>query len=322
MLADELERNLICRVGREVPLAPLSTLGVGGIAEYFLEPSCADDFQTLFSMRAEKGFPLYILGGGSNTVFADGLIPGVFLSTREWKDSFWSEPEAGTVTVECQTGHPLASLVNEAVRRGLGGLEFSVGIPGTVGGAIAGNAGAGGQSVGALLKELETVEPDGALKRWERGEFSCAYRSFPLAKERHRLFLSCKIVLHCASEESIEAELERFRSARSIQPRGERSAGCSFRNPDGAGKSAGQLLDQCGCKGMTAGDAVVSDRHANFILNRGHAGGADVVSLIKACQERVFARTGIRLVPEVRFLGFEQEVSVGTVGEKRGPCES
>ncbi len=322
MLADELEKNLTCRIGRDAPLAPLSTLGVGGRVECFLEPSCMKDFQSLFVMRAEKGFPLYILGGGSNTVLADGFVPGVLLSTRRWNEISWHEAGEGTVIAEVQAGYPLSSLVDEAARRGLGGLECAAGMPGTVGGAIAGNAGAGGRSVGDLLAEFTTLEPDGTLKQWKRGEFSCAYRSFPLAKEEHRLFLSCKIVLCPMPGEAIKAELEHFRSLRGIQPKGERSAGCSFKNPAETGKSAGLLLDQCGCKGMTVGGAVVSERHANFILNRGHAAARDVVELIRACQERVFEQTGVCLEPEVKFLGFGQGASGGLVGEKLGPCAS
>ncbi|MBR1672137.1 MAG: UDP-N-acetylmuramate dehydrogenase [Fretibacterium sp.] len=318
MLADELEKVLHCEIKREAPLSPLSTLGVGGRVECFLEPSRMEDFQAVFALRSREGFPLYILGGGSNAVFGDGLVPGVLLSTRRWNSSSWREAE-DTVSVEVQAGHPLSSLVDEAARRGLGGLEFAIGIPGTVGGAVAGNAGAGGRSVGDLLTEVVTVEPEGALRRRGRGEFIYAYRSFPLAEEG-RLFLSCTVALRPCPREAVEAELGRFRSARGIQPRGERSAGCTFKNP--AGKSAGQLLDECGCKGMSVGDAVVSERHANFILNRGRASGADIVSLIKACQERVFERTKVWLEPEVKFLGFGRDAPVEFAREKDGPCAS
>ncbi|MCR4819194.1 MAG: UDP-N-acetylmuramate dehydrogenase [Fretibacterium sp.] len=322
MLADELEKNLTCRIGRDVPLAPLSTLGVGGHVECFLEPSCMKDFQSLFLMRAKDSFPLYILGGGSNTVLADGFVPGVLLSTRKWNGISWCEAGDGTVIAEVQAGYPLSSLVEEAAQRGLGGVEFAAGIPGTVGGAVAGNAGAGGRSIGELLAELTTVEPDGNLKQWKRGEFSCAYRSFPLANEEHRLIISCKIVLHPMPREAIRAEIEHFRSVRGIQPRGERSAGCSFKNPAGAGQSAGLLLDQCGCKGMSVGDAIVSERHANFILNRGKAAAKDIIELMRACQERVLERTGVCLKPEVKFLGFGQNAACGLAGEKLELCAS
>ena len=321
MLADELAKNLTCRIEREVPLAPLSTMGVGGRVECFLEPSCVEDFQSLFAMRAEKGFPLYILGGGSNTVFADGLIPGVLLSTRRWNGICWHEAEDDMINVEVQAGCSLPFLVHEAARRGLGGLEFATGIPGTVGGAIAGNAGAGGQGVGDRLAELTTLEPDGTLRRWKRGEFSYAYRSFPLADEEC-FFSFCVMDMRACPREEIEAEMKRFRSARGLQPQGERCAGCTFKNPAEPGKPAGSLLDQCGCKGMTVGDAVVSNRHANFILNRGQAAAGDVVKLMRACQERVFEQTGVWLEPEVKFLGFGQDAPDELVGEKLVPCAS
>lgn len=296
---DGMREILRCPVEREKPLAALSTLGVGGWAEVYAEPSELDDFLALYRFSRRENLPLHILGGGSNVVFADGLIPGIVVSTRRW-DAVWWMSRGERVVADVQSGHRLASLVDLAVKEGLSGLEFALGIPGTVGGAVAGNAGAGGRSVGDCLEEVLAIELDGSLRRWRAGEFACSYRRCSLSGEG-RLFLSCKIVLSPGPRAGIEANLERFRSARGIQPHGGRSAGCSFKNPEG--ESAGRLLDRCGCKGMASGDAVVSESHANFILNRGRATADDVLSLVRACRRRVFECTGILLEPEIKFLG-------------------
>ena len=300
-IADALQGLLHCPVERDRPLSGLSTLGVGGWAECYAEPTELEDFLALRRFSHREDLPFYIVGGGSNVVFADGPIPGIVVSTRRWNTVWWL-PRGGRVVVDVQAGHGLASLVAAAAKQGLTGLEFALGIPGTVGGAVAGNAGAGGRGVGDSLEEVLSAEPDGALRRWSAGEFSCSYRRCSLS-EPGRLLLSCKMILRPAPRGEIEESMERFRSARRMQPHGGRSAGCSFKNPDG--ESAGRLLDRCGCKGMAVGDAVVSDSHANFILNRGRATGGDVLSLVRACRRRVFECTGVLLEPEVRFLGWE-----------------
>ena len=299
MFADALEKVLHCPLERDRALAPLTTLGIGGRAECYLEPRSLADFQAVYAMSAQMGFPVHILGGGSNVLFADGVIPGVVLSMRKWNAVRWPEPTEEGTRVDVQTGYPLPALLTAVTQRGLGGLEFAAGIPGTVGGAVAGNAGAGGRSVGEFLLEVVSLEHGGTLKVWERGTFTCAYRSCSLAGGG-RILLSCVLLFRAAREADIEGELARFRSMRQGQPAG-RSAGCSFKNPPG--HSAGRLLDQCGCRGMSMGDAVVSSQHANFILNRGGASSADVVSLVRVCRERVLRETGILLEPEIKFLG-------------------
>lgn len=311
MFADELRRVLSCSVEGNRPLATLTTLGVGGWAECYVEPDSLEDFRALLSLSLSEGFPLYILGGGSNVLLPDGQVPGVVLSTRRWSAVLWDGDAA-----EVQAGCPLSILLDEAVKRGLGGLEFAAGIPGTVGGATAGNAGAGGHGVAELLTELTTLEPNGELRRWE--EFPFSYRSFPLADEGC-LLLSCRMRFSPRPAEAIEAELDHFRALRRGQPGG-RCAGCSFKNPPG--ESAGRLLDRCGCKGMSVGDAVVSERHANFILNRGRAVAADVLELMSACRDRVFQEAGVLLEPEVRFLGWGENnpLSRRGPGERRGLC--
>jgi UDP-N-acetylmuramate dehydrogenase len=192
------------------------------------------------------------------------------------------------------------------VEKGFAGMEFAQGIPGTVGGAVAGNAGAGGRSVGDLLEEVTTVEEDGSVRKWKRGEYGYAYRRCSLSSPG-RFLAGCRMRLRRASRAEVERDAEAFRRARSNQPGGAKSAGCTFKNPEG--DNAGRLLDLSGCKGLRIGGAVVSDVHANFILNAGGAAGSDILRLMERCRDIVFQKTGIALEAEIKFLGFRTDSS-------------
>ena len=189
-------------------------------------------------------------------------------------------------------------IVSEAAKRCLAGAEFAYGIPGSLGGAVAGNAGALGRGVVDILEEVTTVERDGSVKKWRKGEFSGSYRSCSLFSP-DRFIARCKIKFKGASAEDIKRETEIFKKARQSQPKTGRSAGCTFRNP--AGDSAGRLLDVSGCKGLRVGGAVVSDVHANFIINSGGASGEYIAGLIGLCRDMVFKKTGVCLENEIRL---------------------
>ncbi|NLL36811.1 MAG: UDP-N-acetylmuramate dehydrogenase [Fretibacterium sp.] len=307
-LSEILHKELHVRPEENKPLGSLSTLGVGGWAECFVEPQDLKDCQRVFELRSRWGFPIWILGGGSNVVFADGSVAGVVLSTRRLDRSWWppyEDVEKAGVIAELQSGCLLSLVVERAAREGLGGMEFALGIPGTIGGALAGNAGTGGRSIGDLLEEVTSIEEDGSLRRWLRGEFSYAYRRLSLA-DGVRFLASCKLHFLPVPYREIEHELKRFRELRSPQPRGVRSAGCTFKNPPG--DSAGRILDECGCKGMRVGGAVVSSHHANFILNEGNASGSDVLELARRCRDKVYRAKSVLLLPEIKFLGFGEGV--------------
>ena len=296
----ELKKKLSCSLEKDKDLASLSTLHVGGTGELFAEPSDLRDVSALLRMRGEENFPLYILGGGSNVVFADGRLEGIVLSTRQLTNFKWEiQGTEGFLSTEC--GCPFSRVVSQAVKEGWTGAEFAVGIPGTVGGAVAGNAGVRGDSVGDLLEEVTTVEKDGNVRTWRRMEFDYAYRCFSLFSS-DRLIAGCKMKFRKTSPGETEKKAELFRRARANQPQGVRSAGCTFKNP--AGQSAGRLLDVSGCKGLCVGDAVVSDVHANFIFNRVQATGTDIFKLMESCRDIVLRKTGILLDPEIKLMGF------------------
>ena len=181
----------------------------------------------------------------------------------------------------------------------LGGIEFAAGIPGTLGGALAGNAGAGGHGVCELIDYAITIEPDGEIITRNNNMIDYSYRHSSLADEK-RIIVSARMTFRPSQPKDREI-FENFMMLRSRQPHGHKNAGCTFKNPEG--NSAGKLLDECGCKNLSAGDAIVSDKHANFILNRGHATSSDVIKLIEMCAQRVYDSTGIKLEPEIKIYG-------------------
>ncbi len=281
-------------IHENTPLSRFCTLGTGGEAEIFAVPSSVEDMRILFALLMSERITVYILGGGSNVLFPDGVITGVVISTQNLTSTEWISP----ITAEIASGVKLSSLMKELHLRGLGGLEFAAGIPGTLGGALAGNAGAGGHGVCELLEEVITVEADGSVRTWPRDEIAYSYRHCSLADEK-RVILSARMTFREAQTEDSDL-LHSYQQKRKNQPHGLRNAGCTFKNPEGT--SAGKLLDECGCKGLAVGDAVVSDMHANFILNRGGATSSDVMELVKLCAKRVYDSTGILLEPEIKIL--------------------
>jgi len=306
MWKTELKNRLSCIPEEEKELAPLSTLKVGGKSVFFIEPSDLNDVSLVFRVRSQEKFSLFILGGGSNVVFADGLLDGVVLSARRFNKFRWNA--AGDCAVlEAEAGYLLPGLVADSVRNGLTGAEFALGIPGTLGGAVAGNAGADGHSIGDLLEEVTTVENCGDIRTWKRGEFTYSYRQFSLASQ-DRFLAEFRASFKRAPRADVEQKIDVFRRKRSVQPHGLKSAGCTFKNPPG--DSAGRLLDTSGCKGLRVGGAVVSDVHANFIVNAGNATGADVFELTRVCRDIVFRKAGVNLEPEIKFLGFRDSIFV------------
>ncbi len=284
-------------------LSEICTLGAGGEAEFFTQPKNPEDFKNIFTYANEKNIPLYIIGGGSNILFPDGLVKGIFLSTRKLNSIEW----LSDFKLKVHAGYMLSNLLNEISKRNSGGLEFAYGIPGTVGGAIYGNAGTSGQGICDLINEVCTLESNGTFKIWNKNDFDYSYRYCGLSDDSNRIIISCVMTFR-ESKIDDKQKIQELISKRKNQPISFRSAGCTFKNPvTQTNKSAGQLLDECGCKGLKVGGAVVSDRHANFILNINGASGNDILKLIKLCRERVFENTGVKLETEIKFVGFDKD---------------
>jgi UDP-N-acetylmuramate dehydrogenase len=295
------------RVRREVPLAPLTTFKVGGPAEYLVDAPSSHELARVLALAAKAGLPVTILGGGSNVLVSDAGIRGVVIRVRG--GAIILEGESG---VRADAGASLNSLVRWTIGRGLAGLEAWAGTPGTVGGAVFGNAHYRGRSIGELVESVRLVGSAGAIDDVLTSRMEFAY-------DRSRLQRTGEIVLSVLFGLTPSADPAALRETarRSLadrkrtQPLDASSAGCVFQNPDpsvdrvpdGIPASAGALIDRAGLKGCVIGGARVSPLHANFIVNEGGATASDIRQLIERCRDEVRARFGVTLREEIRYLG-------------------
>lgn len=277
-------------IGVSEPLAPHTTIGIGGPARLFLIPESPRDLD-LIAWLIRKGWPWLILGQGSKMLITDDGWPGVVIKLGRG----FSRIEVEGRRVRAGAGASLSQLIETTARLGLAGLEPFVGIPGSVGGCLRMNAGAFGSWFGDWVLRVEGRWVTGGEKSYLRRRLRFSYRESSLPKE----FLVTHVELELWPDEPERIRMrlrERLNSRRQSQPEG-RSAGCIFKNP--VGGPAGELLDRCGLKGVSVGDAFVSPRHANFIINRGRATFEQVLQLIEYMKERVKAATGIELEEEI-----------------------
>lgn len=283
---------------RDWPLAALTTLRVGGAARWYAEPASIEDLLCLQDGARAAGVPVFLLGRGSNLVVPAHGYTGLVIRLT---GPFWTGVErVGAGSLRAGGGARLKTLCGEAAKAGWGGLEFLDGIPGTVGGSLRMNAGAMGGWIFERVREVTVLAADGTVARRTANAFHPVYRDCP---ELH----GCTVLeatLAATGEvgpAAVRAQLDAFAQVRrQTQPR-EASAGCMFKNPPGQG--AGQLIDSAGLKGRRVGDAEVSPRHANFIINRGAALAADVLALVRLVRTEVARVHGITLEPEAILLG-------------------
>ncbi|MBM5784500.1 MAG: UDP-N-acetylmuramate dehydrogenase [Cyanobacteria bacterium K_DeepCast_35m_m1_288] len=286
---------------RSVGLADYTTWRVGGSAQWFAEPESALQLQALLVWAQAEGLPSLVIGAGSNLLVSDAGLEGLTLCNRRLQGT---AIDAATGLIEAQAGEPIPSLARRAARAGLSGLEWSVGIPGTVGGAAVMNAGAQGGCTAEVLESVTVIEPDKPNQPFElrAGELDFAYRHSRL-QEEPLVVLSARFQLSAGHD---PAEVSRCTSANlhsrtSTQPYQQPSCGSVFRNPEP--DKAGQLIEALGLKGLSIGGAQVSPIHANFIVNTGAATATEIDQLIGAVQQRIQAAHGITLHTEVKRLG-------------------
>lgn len=285
---------------KDYPLRDLNTWKVGGRCSLFAAPKTSDGAKKLIAGRLLEGEPLYILGGGSNILIQDGLFDALVLST-EGMSSFEAAEKDGRIEITVGAGYPVKKLLEFAVKNNLRGFEFLVGIPGTLGGAIWGNAGAAGTGFADLISEVEAIEADGSVRVWKGSELNWQYRSCPFEGAGTVLATKALIFAEHAQPDAIIERIRFFSALKKGQPIGKKTAGCIFKNPEGF--VAGKLIDEAGCKGMRVGGAVVSNSHANFIENENNASARDIYELCEKCRRQVLARQGVMLEYEIRFFG-------------------
>ena len=294
-------------MAKDHPLRDLNTWGVGGTCSTFDAPVTAEEASSCVAASLKEDLQLYVLGGGSNVLVSDGSIRAAVLHTgRLDAIKIRGNSDGERVEIEAGAGVPVKRLLSIAVSEGLGGLEFLTGIPGTLGGAIWGNAGADGTGFSGLVMEAGAVSRDGLAIRLAGNDFHWKYRACPLDEDQVALIASCVISLKRESRADIFDKIKKFAVMKKGQPLGKKTAGCVFKNPEGT--SAGLLLDRSGCKGLKIGGAVVSSSHANFIENEGNASSRDIFELCELCREMVYRDHGVYLEYEIKFLGsFEKD---------------
>ena len=284
-------------VHEHAPLARHTYLRLGGPARYLAIPGDIEQLQQLLGWARAEGLSLRVLGGGSNLLVADAGIDALVVSLRRAAGSFTFIGErvvAGAAVM-------LPALSRAAAERSLGGLEFAVGIPGAVGGALNSNAGIGdGRSIGLLVEEVEVIGGRGR-STIPRSELFFGYRRSSL-RGAGVMVLGATLRLQPRPKEEIEAELRTLLEQRqATQPTAGPNAGSVFRNPEG--DYAGRLIEAAGCKALSVGAATVSDLHANFFVHDGTATTAEMVGLMALVQRRVLDHAGVRLQPEIEWWG-------------------
>ena len=282
-------------VTRGFPLGKATTFGIGGPAEMLARPRSVEELGRLLAAAAAGGLEVRILGGGSNLLVADEGVKG--LVVRLAGKAFASvEQLPGGMSVGA--GVPLARLVREAASAGLSGVESLAGIPGSVGGALIMNAGGKYGCIGDVVEEVRALGRDGRIVRLRREGCGFGYRSSRL---RETIVTGCRLAL---TPDQPAAVAERTRGVRAekrrSQPLGQPSAGCVFKNP-GPELPAGRLIDELGFKGRRVGRAMVSELHANYIVNAGGARCGEVLELIDAIREAASRAKGVELELEVEL---------------------
>uniref|UniRef100_B8HWY1 UDP-N-acetylenolpyruvoylglucosamine reductase n=1 Tax=Cyanothece sp. (strain PCC 7425 / ATCC 29141) TaxID=395961 RepID=B8HWY1_CYAP4 len=288
-----------CPILPQVSLAELTSFRVGGPAQWFVAPRTLEEFQASWHWAKQADLAVTVLGAGSNLLISDRGLAGLVISTKNLRYLHF-DPQTGQMTAGA--GRTLPKLAFQSAKRGWSGLEWAVGIPGTVGGAIVMNAGAHGGCTADYLRCVQVLEADGTITELTPAQLDYGYRSSNLQGSQ-RLVLQATFQLQPGFEpEQVKLTTQSHLDHRlTTQPYHLPSCGSVFRNP--LPQAAGQLIEQTGLKGYQIGGAQVANQHANFILNCGGATATDIFQLIQYVQQRVADRWSVLLKPEVKMLG-------------------
>lgn len=288
-----------CPIKSQVPLATLTSFRVGGPAQWYVAPQNLEGLQASLEYAQAEKLPVTLLGAGSNLLVSDRGLPGLVIGTRHLRHTQFN-PDTGQVTVAA--GEPLPRLAWQAAERGWQGLEWAVGIPGTVGGAVVMNAGAHSSCLADMLVNTQVLSLCGSLETLTPQKLGYSYRT-SLLQGSQRLVTQATLQLQPGAdpEQVMAITAQHFEQRRTTQPYHLPSCGSVFRNP--SPYKAGWLIEQTGLKGYQIGAAQVAQRHANFILNCGGATASDIFQLIGYIQQQVEQRWSVWLQPEVKIIG-------------------
>lgn len=301
-MADQFELFFVQRFKGKVlfgvSMKEYTSFRIGGPADVMAFPEGEADLRELLTFASAKGFPVFFLGGGTNLLVRDAGIRGIVINLTEgFKDVEWAEGFAAFAGA----GMKLSELVRECAERGLGGLEFAVGIPGTLGGAVVMNAGAYGGEMKDLVEGVEVMTLKGKKGFISKNELGFGYRSSKLPPDSAIVRVHLKFTP--VEGKAVKKKIDEVRIKRAEKGAiGFPSAGCVFKNP-AIGDGAGKLIEEAGLKGVRSGNAVISEKHANYIVNSGDATARDVLSLMALIRDKVFGMKGVVLEPEIKVVG-------------------
>ncbi len=287
-------------ISRDFPLSRLTTIRTGGPAELFARPGTVPELEAVLAWAAQEGVEVGVVGSGSNLLIADAGVRGLVLKL----DQELTQITVDGTRIDCGGGARLPAVSAQAARAGLSGIEFGVNIPGTVGGAVRMNANAYGGELARALEWVDVTSAAGTTRR-RADELGFAYRRSGL--QAGEVVARAAFGLTPLPSDDVKRTLGEMRSKRrAAQPSGIKTFGSTFKNPSdprAEGRTAGQLLEAAGARGLEVGGAAFSAKHANFVENRGEATTADVVALMAEGRRLVRERFGIELEPEVQTLG-------------------
>ncbi|MBD3235719.1 MAG: UDP-N-acetylmuramate dehydrogenase [Candidatus Eisenbacteria bacterium] len=293
---------------RDVPLRERTSWRVGGPVQFISHPADLEELREDLALARRGALPVFALGGGSNLLVSDRGYAGLMLRLPDAPTQ--PPPGARVARALLAAGASLSRVAEELAGAGWAGLEWAAGIPGTVGGAVVNNAGAFGGSIDGVFRGARLLDPEGREQRWTAEQMAFAYRHSALkgAEPTRHLLLEAEFALERAAPERLRERIAENRIQRRARtPRGA-SCGSVFRNPPGV--NAGRLIAASGLAGTRRGDAQISTRHANYILNLGCARAEEILALIRLCRQRVRAAHGIELQLEVQLVGFS-DVELG-----------
>ncbi|WP_071459359.1 UDP-N-acetylmuramate dehydrogenase [Bacillus massilinigeriensis] len=298
VLANELKRMDIGPVKENEPLMNYTTIKIGGPADILIEPSSPNQLKKAMKTIRSAGVRWTAIGRGSNLLVLDEGIEGVVIKLGSGMDVV----EVNGPTVTADGGVSLVSLAMNVSRQGLSGMEFSGGIPGSIGGAVYMNAGAHGSDISAILEKALILFQDGEIEWLTKDELKFSYRTSILQKERPGIVLQAVFRLVEGEKEKILKEIQKYKDYRKeTQPWNYPCAGSIFRNP--LPEYAGKLIEKAGLKGHSIGGAKISEMHGNFIVNAGNATAEDVLALIEHVKDTVFTLFDVKMETEVEIIG-------------------
>lgn len=305
----ELAELITGKVLMQVPLRRHTSLKVGGPADMMVYPANLEELRTIIRFSDAHSLPYCIMGAGTNLLVRDGGFRGVVVKlSRGFRKITLLRTEADSCFIQAEAGASLRKLLAFCLERKLAGLEFISGIPGSLGGAWAMNAGAHGKAMADITEAITLLTPQGAVEEKKSPDVAFSYRKLDLPPGT--VIIGGVLRAMRGRRDELERTIQDLNRRRwETQPLHLPSAGSVFKNP--VGHSAGKLLEQAGLKGVRVGGAQVSEQHANFIVNLGGATAREILTLMETMQKRVYEKTGIELEPELRIIGEDGETNAG-----------